>query len=114
MKFLKYTLPVIIWMIFIFYISSLSHPPTPGPGVSYFGEFTHFTEYFILSILLLRMFNGYKFKNGLLLSILISILYGLTDEIHQLFVPYRAFEIKDLIIDSLGASVILIKLLFKR
>ena len=114
MKFLKYTLPVIIWMIFIFYISSLSHPPTPGPGVSYFGEFTHFTEYFILSLLLLRMFNVYKFKNGLLLSILISILYGLTDEIHQLVVPYRAFEIKDLIIDSLGASVILIKLLFKR
>ena len=43
-----------------------------------------------------------------------SILYGLIDEIHQLFVPYRAFEIKDLIIDSLGASVILIKLLFKK
>ena len=114
MKFLKYALPVIIWMIFIFYISSLSHPPTPGPGVSYFGEFSHFIEYFILSFLFLRMFNGYNLKNGLLLAILFSILYGLTDEIHQLFVPYRTFEIKDLIIDSLGASVILIKLLFKK
>jgi len=114
MKFLKYALPVIIWMIFIFYISSLSSPPSPGEGIKFFNEVFHFSEYLILSFLFLRMFNEYDIKNGFLLAIIFSILYGLTDEIHQLFVPYRAFEIKDLIIDGLGASVILISLFFKK
>ncbi len=34
---------------------------------------------------------------------LFCILYACSDEIHQLFVPSRAFEIKDILIDSSGA-----------
>jgi len=113
-EFLKYILPVIIWMIFIFYISSLSSPPSPGEGIKFFNEIFHFSEYLILSFLFLRMFNSYNFKHSFLLAIIFSIIYALTDEIHQLFIPYRAFEIKDLIIDSFGASVILISLFFKK
>ena len=73
----------------------------------------HLLEYFVLSFFLFRAFNGYNVKNAFLLSILISTLYGVTDEIHQLFVPGRAFEIKDIFIDLLGSCFILIKKVFK-
>jgi VanZ family protein len=32
-------------------------------------------------------------------------LYGLTDETHQLFVPNRQFDLKDLAADLVGASI---------
>lgn len=109
MKFFRYALPVLIWMIFIFYISSLSHPPSPPAGkIPYFGEFFHFAEYLVLSFLSLRMFKNYNIKNYFVFAIVFSILYAFTDEIHQLFVPFRAFELKDLIIDSLGAVFVLV------
>jgi len=36
------------------------------------------------------------------LSILLSAFYALTDEIHQIFIPGRAFQWLDLVMDSLG------------
>lgn len=66
----------------------------------------HFTEYFLLSLFLLLPFRLKLKKTGrnlYLPPVLISIVYAITDEIHQLTVKGRAFEIKDLVIDSLGA-----------
>lgn len=109
MKFFRYILPVLIWMIFIFYISSLSSPPGPPTGkIPYFSEMFHFIEFFILSFLSSRMFKNYNVKNYFVFAIVFSILYAFTDEIHQLFVPFRAFEVKDLIIDSLGSVFVLV------
>jgi VanZ family protein len=36
-------------------------------------------------------------------SLLITVCYGITDEVHQLFVPRRAAELADVMADSLGA-----------
>lgn len=66
----------------------------------------HFSEYFLLSLSLLLPFRLKLKKTGRSLylpPVLISIVYAITDEIHQLSVKGRAFEIKDLVIDSLGA-----------
>ncbi len=36
-------------------------------------------------------------------SVLIAVLYGVTDEIHQSFVPSRSMEAADLLADAVGA-----------
>ncbi len=35
-------------------------------------------------------------------SIIFSILYAVSDEIHQLFIPGRAFQFSDILVDTLG------------
>ena len=43
-------------------------------------------------------------KHPLAISILLSFLYAITDEIHQIFVPGRSAQFRDVLIDTLGAS----------
>ena len=64
----------------------------------------HITEYFILGLLVINVFKDYfKLSNKLLgLSILFCLLYSISDEFHQIFVPGRTGKIIDLIIDSIG------------
>lgn len=71
----------------------------------FFRKTCHFLEYFILSILLvnyLKHFNKGKwfiFIN----CVLISFLYSITDELHQMFVANRSPMFKDCLIDTSGA-----------
>ncbi len=39
------------------------------------------------------------------LAILIAVAYGLSDELHQLFVPNRQFDLHDVAADGVGAAV---------
>ena len=43
-------------------------------------------------------------KYPLIMSISLSFLYACTDEIHQIFVPGRSAQFRDILIDTLGAS----------
>ena len=43
-------------------------------------------------------------KYPLAMSIFLSFLYAITDEIHQIFVPGRSAQFRDILIDTLGAS----------
>ena len=65
-------------------------------------KIAHFTEYFILGILVLFTFKSYNIKD-IYLMILFCFLYACSDEIHQLFVPGRSGNFIDIIIDSLGS-----------
>ncbi len=38
--------------------------------------------------------------------ILFATLYGVTDEIHQIFVPMRQFEVVDIVADIAGAAIV--------
>lgn len=46
--------------------------------------------------------------------ILFATLYGLSDEIHQLFVPNRSFDVWDLLADAVGATIGVVALEFRR
>lgn len=63
----------------------------------------HFTEYFILGILVINALKYNTIKDMMKLSILICILYASLDEIHQLFVQGRDGKIFDVLIDTLGS-----------
>lgn len=65
----------------------------------------HLTAYFILGILTMFAFEKVKsrlFHQGMI-AFGICILYAISDEIHQLFVPGRSGELSDVGIDALGA-----------
>lgn len=66
-------------------------------------KLAHFTEYLILGFLTINMLNKNDISKKYLLSILICIIYATSDEIHQIFVPSRAYQIRDILIDSIGS-----------
>lgn len=67
----------------------------------------HLSLYLILGILVISLLRGYMVINTklVLLSLLICFLYACSDEIHQLFVPGRSGEARDVLIDTLGACL---------
>ena len=60
----------------------------------------HFAEFAVLGLLLFLCLKGVR--HIVSIAWFIGILYAITDEIHQYFVPDRACEIADVIIDSMG------------
>ncbi len=66
----------------------------------------HIFAYFILGILLFNaLWRAELRKRPTMLSIIICVLYAASDEFHQLFVSGRSGEIRDIIIDSIAASI---------
>ena len=117
-NFLYYWLPVYVYAGVIFYFSSL--PTIPPLIIEIYPEtlIWHMIEYAIFSILLFRALINSKTttfrENAIHLAIIISILYGVTDEIHQHFVPGRTSSLFDIIANSVGSTVILTKNIFDR
>ena len=66
----------------------------------------HFSEYLILGILIISFISEFKALEikYLILAIFISMLYAISDEIHQLFVSGRSARVFDVVIDTLGAT----------
>jgi VanZ family protein len=99
---------VVLYASLIFFVSSIegSELDTGPPGID---KLLHLIEYLILSFLLYASFtkSSNKIKKGtiFLLSFSISALYGISDEIHQLFVPNRYFELLDILSDGLGSLI---------
>lgn len=79
-------------------------------------KLAHFSEFAILGILFYINIKEYTNNKVLLLSVLLSSLYAVSDEIHQLFVPGRACAFIDMLIDSSGAfiGIVLIHLVTNR
>lgn len=64
--------------------------------------FAHFCEYALFGFLVFNLYFAIKDKLKPLLSIVLSLGYAITDEIHQLFIPGRAFQLIDLAVDLGG------------
>lgn len=67
----------------------------------------HVGIYMILGLLVCLLINCYnvKLNKCIILSIIICIMYAISDEIHQTFVEGRSGEIKDIFIDSMGILI---------
>lgn len=79
----------------------------------------HFFEYFVLGVLAIltaNTFNKYKFFNRAVLATAFCVLYAISDEIHQHFVPGRACRFIDILIDSSGiiAAIFTISIITSR
>lgn len=64
--------------------------------------FGHFSEFAALGFLSFNCIYAFKAEKKPLHSAILSWLYAWTDEIHQIFVDGRAFQISDLLVDLGG------------
>ncbi len=94
----------VIIAIIIFYISSLTFPA--GRGTGYLSYVYHFTAFsYLVLFLLISLTKGNPTKNLMIIGIILVIIYGILDEIHQYFIPGRYFSIKDILINSIGILI---------
>ncbi len=86
--------------IAIFYISSLQFK-----GYSIISPISllyHFLAFFWLAFFLSVSLSKGRNKKIIFLALILAVIYALSDEIHQLFVPGRVCSFFDLLIDSSG------------
>jgi VanZ family protein len=126
-RLVKEWLPAVLWAaaIFVFSTDLFSDTHTAGvigpnlrflfPGISpenleqihfLIRKLGHFSEYFILSVLLMRALrqenSGRTEPRHLLISFAIATLYAISDEFHQSFVRSRGANFIDVLIDMCG------------
>jgi hypothetical protein len=85
----------------MFYMSSREFYGVPGPP-GLLAIVYHLAAYFFLTAFLMISVVRGKYKRFVLPSALAVLIFGVTDEIHQLFVPGRACSIFDVGIDTMG------------
>ena len=85
--------PVVIYMAAIFYVSSLTDPPVPA-GTD---KPLHWLAYLGLAVVVVRaLAGGLPRRIGVgvaATAMAITIGYGATDEVHQMFVPGRTGDV---------------------
>ncbi len=87
----------------IFYMSSQTFESGIGSGgIGFKAIAYHLIIFFFLAFFLsISLIRG-KYKNFILIAIILSILYGISDEIHQHFVPGRVSSLSDILLNSFG------------
>lgn len=66
----------------------------------------HCLEFMGLSVLIFNaVYVTWFLKLTPIIAFLGTVFYAITDEIHQIFVPERAFQISDILVDSTGALI---------
>lgn len=96
------------WAALIFVLSSFPNPPGPR-GPEWQSYAAHTVEYAVFAFLAMRLLAvawpavpGYRLA---LAAWLLAVLYGLSDELHQAFVPGRDASLLDVAFDALGAAI---------
>ncbi len=74
-------------------------------GLNYKSILYHFFAFFCFTFFLLISTSKGKLKyNHIALSVIFSVLYAISDEIHQYFVPGRFMTASDIFTDTLGVA----------
>lgn len=105
-------LPAALYAGIIFYLSHQPHPEEQLPEFLFTkvsDKLVHAVEYGILALLCYRAFRrsaGMTLASyAVLSSIVAASLYGASDELHQLFVPFREASPWDWLADTAGAAM---------
>lgn len=111
-SFVQFQLPVLIWMLIIFISSAI--PAYKFPEVQGWGwpKLIHLIYYGTLCFLAQRAIRHQSrfpllTRYSSLFAVIIAVLYGFTDEFHQLFTPGRHGLITDVLIDGFGACLVI-------
>ncbi len=122
---LNYTL-LILWLVVIFFLSSEGHDASSGRSdavvevVRTLGatgatdvltflvrKSAHITAYFILGLLTVNVLRLYtlRIRSIVMIASAFVLLYAVSDEFHQRFVPGRSSEVRDVMIDTTAGVV---------
>jgi VanZ family protein len=113
-RFLVYKLPALAYMAVIFFFSS---GPITSPSLNEAPDYLlHFLAYAALYVAVFwAVHEGLSptpDRGGYWLPVIITVLYGISDEYHQSFIPSRDASALDVAADTLGAlaAIPLVKL----
>lgn len=102
-------IPALIWAAAIFVMSSLPGSAYPQTNLWNADKFVHIALYGLMGGLCARgLAQGSPllgWRRLLLLAALLATLYGVTDELHQAFVPGRNSDWRDVVADGLGSLI---------
>ena len=141
-KWIAFSL-MILWMVLIFYFSAQAAPQSSEQSMGIVKIIKSFAEkvatsaknldisfwenverslrklahgfiYFVLGILALNFMINCNVKRKKLMSLGICLVYAISDEVHQLFVPGRSGQISDVFVDFTGSilGVLLFAILY--
>jgi hypothetical protein len=104
----RYLLPVALWMVVIFVSSSI--PGEDFPHVEFWGwaKVIHLIYYGVLCVLVHRAISSQArypllARHSYIFGVFFAVLYGASDELHQLSTPGRHGQYTDVLIDAVGA-----------
>lgn len=114
--FVRYQSPAIVWALVIFILSSLPDIPGPRLNVRFEDKLDHVIAYAILGFLVCRaLWYQSRFPRWrqayARAALVLGILYGISDEFHQAFIPGRFSDPWDVAADAVG--ILLGVLIFK-
>lgn len=102
-------LSAVVVMAGIFALSSREQVPSAGFDIQVVAVAGHLVAYGVLAAALLIAFEqlGWPSRQAAIWAFTGAVAYGLTDEVHQYFVPGRSADPLDLAVDAIGAAVVL-------
>jgi VanZ family protein len=105
---LRAWLPVIAWAAVLFGLSSIPGRDIPTIQFSYSDKIVHCGIYAVLGALCfraLRLTTRLGVVSAILVVPLIVLAYGVSDELHQMFVPQRSSDVFDVVADVIGGAL---------
>ncbi len=111
-RWLRDFAPLFFWMVLLFVLSSrpvLLEIENEAGNLSFY-KFAHMIAYAVLTWLWWRAISPQRKTTWpiVLTALGLTILFGISDEIHQLFVPGRHGRIADVLFDSAGALMMIL------
>ncbi|MDZ4746066.1 MAG: VanZ family protein [bacterium] len=99
-------IPVVVLSIAIFVASSLPALSPPSLGIEWQDKVFHAIAYFVYGLCVQVAVLGYKpsisMSHAWIYVVLIGVLFGISDEVHQAYVPSRMAEVADAVADAIG------------
>ncbi|MFK5952446.1 MAG: VanZ family protein [Desulfobacterium sp.] len=103
---LVYRWPLVIYAIAIFAQSCFPSPEVLQ-DLDFSDKFLHFGGYALLGALMVRMLKrelpGQRPWKIIVLAVVLSTFYGVSDELHQALVPGRYADVMDIVADLTGS-----------
>ncbi|MFB6246464.1 MAG: VanZ family protein [Candidatus Pacearchaeota archaeon] len=89
----------------IFLFSSIPGSKGPSTGFSFIPIAYHLLAFTIFGFFLFSSIKENPTKRHFLIALIVAIMYGILDEMHQIFVPLRNPSLLDVGIDFAGALI---------
>lgn len=115
-NFWKRYWPPLVWAAVLFVQSSIPHLSSPVKITKWDDKWIHVVIYLPLGFLLMRSLQQAQPERStrtlMLLTLVAGALYGVSDEVHQYFVPGRFSDWRDAVADVIGVffgSILFVK-----
>jgi VanZ family protein len=108
-RWIEAWLPAVVWALVIFVLSSIPGTNFPSVAVPQADKIVHTLTYAVLGALAFRGARSSALTRAPLataaVAVVITTLYGISDELHQTFTPNRTPDWHDVVADAFGGSL---------